>query len=256
MSIEPHVFVCYGRPDKDAAYALAHEFWKNQIECYNYLAKPVEDRLGTELDHRGFLKACRLFVALLSPESITRYLVAEEIIVAARWARLSRGRFCQCRAYVETTTDLIEGGFPDPDLLFTAQRLADIAGLVREMTDHMGPEFAGRARKAWAVNKGLYPEAWAALDAMYALAPKPPPRVFTPARNSVFGDESEPTIAELKALGRSRLNRLRLDVAERRDNLRRIYGDRESFRDWSLRRDGELIETALQEIQADGGEAG
>jgi len=250
MAIEPQVFICYGRPDMDAAYALAHEFWKNQIECYNYLAKPVEDRFGTELDHRGFLIAGRLFVALLSPESIARFLVAEEISLAAQHAKLSDRRFCRCRAYVLTSTDSMEGRFPDPDLLFTAERLADVPGLVRALTDHMGPEFAGRARQAWAVNKGLYPDAWTALDAMYATAPKPSLPTLSPGRQSVFGDEREPSVAELKALGRSRLNRLWLDVAKRRDQVRQMHGDRKSFLEWSLQRDRELIEAALQELDA------
>lgn len=255
MAIEPQVFICYGRPDKDTAYALAHEFWNNQIECYNYMAKPVEDRLGTEEDHRGFLLACRLFVALLSPGSVRHYLVVEEVALAARYAELSGARFCQCRAYVLTTTDSTQRGFPDPDLLFTANRLADVPGLVRELTEYMGPEFADRARQAWALNKGLYPDAWAALDATYAAAPKLPPPAFTPGRHSVFGDQM-PTVAELKALGRSRLNRLWLDVAKRHDHLQRLYGDRESFLDWSLRHDRELIEAALRELEAQGDEAG
>ncbi len=252
MAIEPQVFICYGRPDKDAAYALAHEFWKNQIECYNYLAKPVEDRFGTELDHRSFLLACRLFVALLSPESITRFLVAEEIALATQHAKLSDRRFCQCRAYVLASTDPMEDRFPDPDLLFTAERLADVPGLVRGLTDHMGPEFTSRAQRAWTVNKGLYPDAWAALDATYATAPKPPPPILRPGRQSIFGDDREPSLAELKALGRSRLNRLWLDVAKRRDQLRRTYGDRQSFLEWCLQRDRELIEAALQELDASG----
>ena len=64
-------------------------------------------------------------------------------------------------------------------------------------------------------------------------------------------------MAELKAAGGSTLNRLWLDVANCRDQLRRMYGDRESFLDWSLRRGyRELIEAALQEIDADGGRGG
>ena len=251
MAIEPQVFICYGRPDHDTAYALAHEFWKNQIECYNYLAKPVEDRLGAELDHRGFLSACRLFVALLSPESIMRYLVAEEVMLAARITELSGGRFCQCRAYVLTTTDSMQEHFPVPDLLFAANRLGDVEGIVRELIENMGPEFANRARQAWTVNKDLYPAAWAALETMYAVSPKPREPTFTPGRHSVFGDEREPTVAELKSIGRSRLNRLWLDVAKRRDQLRRVFGNRESFRDWCLRRDRELIEAALRELDED-----
>ena len=42
MAIEPQVFTCYGRPDKDAAHALACEFWKILIEStFNELAPPV-----------------------------------------------------------------------------------------------------------------------------------------------------------------------------------------------------------------------
>ena len=159
MAIEPQVFICYGRPDKDTAYSLADEFWKSQFECYNYLAKPSNTALAWSLTIATSSPRAALFVALLSPESITRYLVAEEIALAARYADLSGREFCRCRAYVLTTTDSMEGRFTTPDLLFTADRLADIPGLVRELTDHMGPEFADRARRAWAVNKGLYPDA-------------------------------------------------------------------------------------------------
>ena len=253
MAIEPHVFICYGRPDKDVGHALAYEFWKNQIESYNYLAKPVEDRLGTELDHRAFLTASRLFVALLSPEIITRDLVVEEIELAARCADLSGGLLCKCRAYIFTTSHSVQYRFPNPDLLFTVDRLADPPGIVHTLMDHMGPEFADRARRAWTVNKNLYPDAWATLDALYAGEPPP---VFVPGRQSVFGDDREPTLAEVKALGRARLNRLWLDVAKRRDQLRRLYGDRDSFREWALRRDLELIDAALHELDADGGKGG
>jgi hypothetical protein len=256
MAIEPQVFICYGRPDKDVAQAFACEFWNLEIECYNYLAKPVEDRLGAELDHLGYLAACRLFVALLSPESSTRYLVVEELALAAEHARLPE-RLCRCRAYILTTTSPLAGSFPDPDLLFTADELGDIPRLVRKLTSYLGTEFTDRARRAWNANKELYPDAWAALDALYASAPQSPsPPFFTPGRHSIFGDEREPTLAELKALGPSRLKRLWQDVAKRRDQHRRRYGEGESFLLWSLQRDRELIEAALRELETDGGKCG
>jgi hypothetical protein len=150
----------------------------------------------------------------------------------------------------------MEGRFTNPDLLFFVDRLTDIPGLVRELIDCMGPEFKDRARRAWGVSRVLYPHAWTALDSMYAAVPKPPSPIFTQGRHSIFGDEHEPTVAELKALGRPGLNRLWLDVARRRDQLRRMYGDQESFVDSSLRRDRQLIEADLQEIDADGDRGG
>lgn len=249
MAIEPWVFLCYGGCDREAAYALAHEFWKNQVECYNYRAKPVEDRLGTELDHRNFLMGCRLFVALLTPESTRRDLVVEELALAAQVARASGGLFCQTRVYIGTPA-LREGTFPAPDRHFGADRLTDVPGLVRELLDRMGPGFAGRAREAWAVNRGLYPDAWEALNTEYSPAPQPVPPTFTPGRHSIFGDEREPTLAELKSLGRTRLNRLWQDVAKRRQRLRSPSDGGESFLEWSLRRDRELIEAALQTLDA------
>ncbi len=256
MPIEPQVFICYGRPDKDVAYAFAYEFWKNQVESYNYLAKPIENLINKGLEHRSFLGVCRLFIALLSPESILRYFVVEEITKAAWYAKFSGGRFCQCRAYVLTTTDPMESNFPPPDLLIKADRLVDVSGIVHELINGMGSKFVCHAQKSWTVNKGLYPDAWAALDAMYSSAPTPLPPIFTPGRLSVFGDEREPAMAEIKSLGRSRLNQLWLDVAERHDNLRRIYGNRDSFLEWNIQRDKELIETALRELDANGNEKG
>jgi len=256
LAIEPQVFLCYGRPDKDVAYALAYEFWKNQIECYNYLAKPVEDRLDKELDHRPYVVASRLFIAVLSPEANKRYLVLEEALVASRTAVDSDGLFCSCRAYILATNDapVDRSAFPQPDLLFPSDRLTDLQGIVSEMISHMGPAFVEHSQKAWKINKELYPEAWANLDLMYSEPPPPLPGILPQGQNSVFSVDHEPTVEELKALGRERLYRLRLDVAKRLDNQGRIYGPtyrpgRQAFLDWNLKRDLEMIDEALEKLK-------
>jgi hypothetical protein len=253
MAIEPQVFLCYGRPDRDIAHAVAYEFWKKQIECYNYLAKPVEDRLGKESPHLSYVIACGLFVALLSPETIMRKLVVEEILLASRIAGVSAQRNCWCRVYIITTDDQLDIPFPEPDLLFVYDRLMDIPRIASEMTTHMGPAFVEHAQKAWTINKELYPKAWAALAAKYSKPPPPLKRILPQGRNSVFPDDQIPEIAELMALGRERLHGKRSSVVERLDNLSRVYGPsyrpgRQAFLDWSLKLDLEMIDKALEAL--------
>lgn len=253
MAVEPQVFLCYGRPDRDIAHAITYEFWKNQIECYNYLAKPIEDRLGKESPHLSYVIGCGLFVALLSPETVMRGLVVEEILVASRIAGVAAQRNCRCRAYILTTDEELKGPFPSPDLLFPYDRLTDIPRLVSELMTHMGSAFVEHAQKAWTVNKGLYSKAWAALAAKYSKPPPPLIRVLPPGENSVFPGDRIPETAELMALGRERLHEMRSRAAERLDNISRVYGPsyrpgRQAFLDWSLKLDLEMIDKALEEL--------
>jgi hypothetical protein len=253
MAIEPQVFLCYGRPDRDIAHAVAYEFSKKQIECYNYLAKPVEDRLGKESPHLSYVIACGLFVAVLSPETIMRKLVVEEILLASRIAGVAAQRNCRCRAYILATDEELKGPLPSPDLLFSYDRLTDIPRLVSEMMTHMGSVFVEHAQKAWTINKGLYPKAWAAAAAKYSKPPPPLKRILPPGRNSVFPGDQIPEIAELMALGRERLHGMRSSAVERLDNLSRVYGlsyrpGRQAFLDWSLKLDLEMIDKALEEL--------
>lgn len=83
MAISPQVFLCYGRPDREVAEAIVGSLWEHEIECYDYLAKPVEDRLGNESHHFRYIFEAKLFVALISPETSARDLVIEELQVAA-----------------------------------------------------------------------------------------------------------------------------------------------------------------------------
>src|SRR3989337_1314021 len=55
MAISPQVFLCYGRPDREVAEAIVGSLWQHEIECYDYLAKPVEDRLGNESHHFRYI---------------------------------------------------------------------------------------------------------------------------------------------------------------------------------------------------------
>lgn len=71
-------------------------------------------------------------------------------------------------------------------------------------------------------------------------------------KNTVFDDEHEPTLAELKALGREQLHRLWSEAARRRDRQRSVYGahrpGRQDFLDWSLQRDMDRIDAALHAL--------
>jgi len=163
MAIEPQVFICYGRPDNTVADALASEFWRNRIECYNYMGKPMEDRLGNELPHLSYIYACRLFIAIISKESIERYLVAEEIAHAQQMASLSEQLF-----RVHILTDVIQSPFPKPDFVINWRSSPDPPAIVSELLGRMGTEFVERNQKAWEINKSLYPDKWEDLDARYA----------------------------------------------------------------------------------------
>jgi hypothetical protein len=66
MPIEPNVFICYGRPDKTLAHAIAKGLWHERIESYNYLAKPIEDRIGREQDYLAYVYSARIFIAIAS----------------------------------------------------------------------------------------------------------------------------------------------------------------------------------------------
>jgi hypothetical protein len=59
MPVEPHVFLSCGRPDKGLALQISSELWCHRIECYNYLAKPVMDGLGSDGDHLKHIFAGR-----------------------------------------------------------------------------------------------------------------------------------------------------------------------------------------------------
>jgi hypothetical protein len=49
MDAEPQVFI-YGRPDK----RMGRQLGRHRIDCLNYVIKPVEDRLGSKVDHQGY----------------------------------------------------------------------------------------------------------------------------------------------------------------------------------------------------------
>jgi len=162
MAVEPQVFICYGRPDKNVAHALAAEFWRNRIECYNYMGKPVEDRLGTTLPHLSYVYCCRLFIAIISKESISRFHVAEEIVRSEQMASLSEGFF-----RVHILTDVEQSPFPVPDLFVNWARSAGPAAIVKDLLYKMGAEFVEKNQKAWEINKGLYVDKWKELNSKY-----------------------------------------------------------------------------------------
>jgi hypothetical protein len=162
MAIEPQVFICYGRPDRAVAHLLAAEFWRNRIECYNYTAKPLEDRLGNELHQVSYIYSSRLFIAIISKESVQRFSVAEEIAHAQQMSSLSED-FVR----VHVLTDAEPSSFPEPDLIVN-WALPNLATIVKELLGRMGPSFVERNQKAWDVNKSLYTDKWKDLDASYS----------------------------------------------------------------------------------------
>ncbi len=163
MAVEPQVFICYGRPDKGIADELAREFWRNRIECYNYLSKPIEDRLGDEIHQRGYIFAAELFIAILSADSVTRFSVAEEIAVAHQVAtRLNDSFF---RTYISLSAQSIP--FPEPDLVIDWNKESNITEVVSVLLQSMPPSFIERNQKAWETNRTLYPDKWTELNERY-----------------------------------------------------------------------------------------
>jgi len=158
MAVEPQVFICYGRPDKDVAQQLAGEFWRHRIECYNYMLKPVEDRLGSEIDHRGYIYSTRLFIAILSDESIPRFLVAEEIAIAHQIATTLTDQMY--RVYLSLLDKTRELPFPKPNLVVRWHESPGPAIIVSDLLERMGLQFRERNQQAWEINKNLYTGKW------------------------------------------------------------------------------------------------
>ena len=165
MAVEPQVFICYGRPDKDIAHEIAAEFWRNRIECYNYLSKPVEDRVGEEIQHLGYIYSTRLFIAIISEESISRHLVIEEIVLANQIASIMSDY--PFRVHVSLLNNPSHTPFPEQNLIVEWAQDSRPSSMVNDLLKQMGPEFLERNQKAWEINKGLYPEKWEELNERY-----------------------------------------------------------------------------------------
>ncbi len=67
---------------KATAHSIAKELWDEKIESYNYLAKPIEDRLGSELEFLAYVTVAKLFVAIVSEAGFFRWPVLQEILRA------------------------------------------------------------------------------------------------------------------------------------------------------------------------------
>jgi len=171
MPVEPQVFLCYGRPDMELAHAIACELWRNRIECYNYLAKPVEDRLGTELPHEAYVLTARMFAAIIAPDTVWRELVVAEILLAHRMALLSEGR-CK-RVYISTPGTIAGLPVPPPDHLIDRTQVSGSQMIAAELMGLMDPELVQRCQEAWEINRSLYPDAWQALAAKYGTISRP-----------------------------------------------------------------------------------
>ena len=165
MPIEPKVFLCYGRPDRPLALSIARELWKDRVEAYNYLAKPVEDRIGGELPYLAYIPSARLFVAILSTKSIWRQPVVEEILYAQKMAKISEGRIR--RVFIATPAAARKLPFSESDFLIDQTKMAGPADIAHRLIEAFGTEEAKKCRKSWEINKNLYRDAWEALNREY-----------------------------------------------------------------------------------------
>ena len=164
MPVEPHVFLSYGRPDKGFALQISSELWRNRIECYNYLAKPVMDRLGSDGDHLKHVFATRFLVAIVSAETHWRELVMEEILTAYR---LTQDKLREIPlVYIAAPKLLAAGPYPRSNEHHVIDPLSSggPAAIAEELIRLMGSELVERCRKAWEINRTLYPEHWKNLD--------------------------------------------------------------------------------------------
>lgn len=164
MPVEPHVFLSYGRPDKGLALRLSSELWRHRIECYNYLAKPVMDRLGSDGDHLKHIFASRFLVAIVSAETHWRELVMEEILTAYR---LTQDKLRDIPlVYIASPNLLAAGPYPRSNMQHAIDPSSGggPVAMTEELMRLMGGELVERCQKAWEINKTLYPEHWQNLD--------------------------------------------------------------------------------------------
>ncbi len=165
MPIEPHLFLSYGRPDKELALYIASELWSNKIECYNYLAKPIMEHYGTDSDHLKYLLGTRFFIAILSGDTLWRKLVVAEILDTYRF---NQERLREIPMVYVTTEEILNAG-PYPtsanDHIIDPTLTGGVPEIVKELIRLMGTKLVARCQEAWEVNKKLYVEAWRELDA-------------------------------------------------------------------------------------------
>ena len=164
MSVAPQVFVCYGRADQVVAHAIGQELWRHEIESYNYLAKPAEDRAVGELGHLSYIAPATLFVAVVSDDSLRRALVLEEILMADQFASLSPARR---RVYVKTSHSDTGFRLPPADLEIDWHQAGNPATAVASMLNLVEEATLAKMRRAWQINKSLYPQAWNQLNDRY-----------------------------------------------------------------------------------------
>lgn len=170
MPVEPQLFLSYGRPDSELAFALTAELWRNRIECYNYQVKPIMDFYGNDPDHLKYLRSIPFFVVILSAETSARKLVVEEI--------LQIFQFCKAEivntpiVYVTTQKILGFGPYPtitthyeiDPTRACGTFDRDGMEPIVKELMQLMGSELVEHCQKAWEVNKTKFQERWQRSD--------------------------------------------------------------------------------------------
>ena len=167
MPIEPQVFLSYGRPDKDLAFQLTCGLWDRRIDCYNYQAKPVMERIGGDPDHTKYLYGIRFFVAVMTADTLWRETVVMEHVNLEQLNR-AIGRDIP-KVYVTTERVLNSGPYPGGELaLIDPTRAGGTAPIVEAILSLMGEALIERAQARWDVNKQLYPDAWREVDAALA----------------------------------------------------------------------------------------
>jgi hypothetical protein len=170
MPIEPHLFLSYGRPDKELALRISSALWRNRIECYNYLAKPIMEKYGTDTDHSKYLFSTRFFIAILSRDTLWRQLVMDEILNTS-W--FNQQELLQIPMVYITTQDVLDSGpYPTADHqhVIDPTRTGGVSEIVDELISLMGTELVARCQTAWETNRTLYSAAWQELDESLSVA--------------------------------------------------------------------------------------
>jgi hypothetical protein len=163
LPIEPQLFLSYGRPDSELALRVTSGLWKEHIDCYNYQAKPIMDRLGGDGDHLKYLAAIKFFVALLSEDSVWRELVIAEIHGLHKYNQLfgQINRPAVPIVYVTTSAILASGPYPETTRpLIDPTRAGSVAAIVQQLLQLMGQELVKGCQERWDINKTLYEEQW------------------------------------------------------------------------------------------------
>lgn len=170
MSISPPVFLAYGRPDRSHAHQLASRLWANQIECYNYMIKPYEDRAVSEVPHHTYIYTCKYFIGLVSKSVAEREPVTREFDLADWRASVDhhssyKRAFVMISASEEERFTIAVRRNPDVTVVWGASDTPD--DVYRRLIAPIDLAELADWQEKWKTNRGLYPQAWRELDERY-----------------------------------------------------------------------------------------